>query len=205
MFPFRRSRYPARRAATTPGAGGALSAVALLAPLSCTSAPAPPAPPPETPIIAMAPGDTSAIAAAAREVITEARYATLVTLDSDGTPQARIVDPFLPDDDFTIWIATNPRTRKVAEIARDPRVTLLYFDRDGASYVTVIGRAERVDDPAMKEKYWKTEWAAFYPEGHLGDDYLLIRVTARRLEVSAERLGVMNDPVTWRPAIVEFR
>jgi len=144
------------------------------------------------------------ILAAAREVAATARYATLITLDADGHPQARIVDPFDLESDFTIWIGTNRRTRKVAEIARDPRVTLLYFDRDGASYLTLIGRAAAVDDSTMKAKYWKTEWAPFYPGGAQGDDYLLIRIQPIRLEVSAERLGIRNDPETWRPTIVAF-
>lgn len=157
------------------------------------------------PTISAAAGDSAGILAAARDVMAEARYATLVTLGPDGHPQARIMDPFTPEEDFTVWIATNARSRKVTEIARDPRVTLLYFDRDGASYVTVVGTAEAVDDADMKARYWKTEWAAFYPDEHRGEDYLLIKVTARRLEVSAEARGIVNDPVTWRPVIVELR
>lgn len=158
----------------------------------------------EPPTLTAAPGDTSSIVAAAREVMADARYATMVTLGPDGRPQARIVDPFAPEEDLTVWIATNANTRKVREIAADPRVTLLYFDRDGASYVTLIGDGVAVNDPAMKARYWKTEWAAFYPDEYRGEDYLLIKVTVRRLEVSAERLGILNDPVTWRPAIVDL-
>jgi general stress protein 26 len=160
---------------------------------------------PAEPTISAAPGDSAGILAAARDVMAEARYATLISLGPDGHPQARIMEPFAPEEDFTVWLATNSRSRKVTEIARDPRVTLLYFDRDGASYVTLVGEAEAVDDPEMKARYWKTEWAAFYPDEYRGEDYLLIKVVARRLEVSAERLGIMNDPVTWRPAIVELR
>jgi PPOX class probable F420-dependent enzyme len=182
------------------GLGLALAAAAIVA---CASPDPPPQPPADSPVLGV-PADSAGVLTAAREVMAEARYATLVTLGPDGHPQARIVDPFLPEEDFTVWMATNARTRKVREIAADPRVTLLYFDRDGASYVTLIGDAVAVDDPAMKAKYWKTEWAAFYPDEYRGEDYLLIRVTARRLEVSAERLGILNDPVTWRPAIVEL-
>lgn len=174
--------------------------------LACAeSEPAPVGQPPAEPTISAAPGDSAGILSAAREVMAEARYATLISLGPDGHPQARIVDPFAPEDDFTVWIATNARSRKVTEIARDSRVTLLYFDRDGASYVTLVGNAEAVDDPEMKARYWKTEWAAFYPDEYRGEDYLLIKVTARRLEVSAEARGIVNDPVTWRPAIVELR
>lgn len=37
-----------------------------------------------------------------------------------------------------------------------------------------------------------------------GDDYLLIRVTPRRLEVVSERHRMTNDPVTWRPVVVDL-
>ncbi len=40
---------------------------------------------------------------------------------------------------MVVWLATNPRTRKVAEIRRNPRVTLYYFDREAQAYVTIFG------------------------------------------------------------------
>jgi PPOX class probable F420-dependent enzyme len=141
----------------------------------------------------------------ARGVMVKARYCTLVTVGEDGHPQARVVDPFAPEPDMAVWIATNARTRKVAQIARDPRVTLLYFDPAGPSYVALLGTAELVRDPAEASRRWKDEWASFYKEKNRGDDYLLIRVRALRLEVVSERDGVLNDPQTWRPAAVEIK
>ena len=79
------------------------------------------------------------LVAAAREIIAIARYCTLITQDSHGRAQARTVDPFPPDENMVVWLATNPRTRKVAEIRRNPRVTLYYFDRESQAYVTIYG------------------------------------------------------------------
>ena len=45
--------------------------------------------------------------AAARAIMDSARFASFVTVDEQGQPQSRIVDPFAPDSDFTIWIGTN--------------------------------------------------------------------------------------------------
>jgi general stress protein 26 len=152
-----------------------------------------------------APPSRAEILEAARTVMSQARYATLVTLDPAGQPQARVVDPFEPEPGFAIWIATNPATRKVAELQANPRVTLLYFDAARQSYVTVIGRATIVRDPKEKARRWKDEWAAFYKDRNRGDDYLLIRVVPTRLEIVAESLGMKPDPATWRPVIVEFK
>jgi PPOX class probable F420-dependent enzyme len=141
----------------------------------------------------------------ARQVIQKARYATLTTVGEDGHPQARIVDPFPAEDGMVVWIATNARTRKVAQIRREARVSLLYFDAAGPSYVTLLGRAELVRDPAQKARWWKEEWAAFYKDRNRGDDYLLLRVKPTRLEIVSERDGVVNDPQTWQPVVLEMK
>jgi len=70
--------------------------------------------------------------------------------------------------------------------------------------VTLIGRATLVSDPAEKAKRWKEAWAKLYIDGNRGDDYLLVKVTPVRLEVSAEGEGVKHDPKTWRATVVDF-
>ena len=156
----------------------------------------------QVPAPAASPPSRAAIIAAARDIIQSATYGTLGTVGLDGHPQARIVDPFAPDSAFTIWIATNPRTRKVAEIMREPRVTRLYFNAAAFEYVTVIGRA--VVDTSSREKaaHWKPSWKTHYADENRGADYQLLRVTPSRLEVVSVRRQIVNDTVTWRPVSV---
>jgi general stress protein 26 len=148
--------------------------------------------------------DRAKVLSAAREIIGKARYAGLVTLGLDGHPQARVVDPLPPEPDMTVWVATNPLTRKVQQIEKDARVTLFYFDPSGPGYVTLLARAEVVRDPGEKAKRWKQDWAPFYKDAHRGPDFALIRCTPVRLELSSEAHGLLNDPATWRPIAVEF-
>ena len=146
----------------------------------------------------------AAIVAAARDVMTHARYATLSTVGDSGQPQSRIVDPLVPDKDLTVWIGTNPATRKVGEIRRNGRVTLLYFDAKGLEYATVLGVADIVTDKSEKAKHWKAEWGPFYPKGAKDDDFVLIRVRPTRVEVVSPSHKLMNDPVNWRPVGVNL-
>ena len=141
--------------------------------------------------------------AAARETMTTARYCALITLDSSGRAQARTLDPFPPDENMVVWLGTNPRSRKVAAIRRNPRVTLYYFDREAQAYVTIYGVARLVNDPKAKLKWWKDEWQAFYP--NRTKDYLLIRVEPEKLEVVNVKQGIVGDPHTWKPPSVTFR
>jgi general stress protein 26 len=144
------------------------------------------------------------VIAAARDVMEKAAYSTFITIGEDGQPQARVVDPTLPDLNLTIWIGTNSVTRKVKDIQRDPRVTLLYFHAASASYVTVLGRAALVTDAGEKERRWKASWAPFYPNGFRGTDFTLIRVTPSRLEISSPSRKMMSDPKTWLPVVIDL-
>ena len=106
---------------------------------------------------------------------------------------------------MTVWLATKPVTRKVDQIRKNPHVTLFYWDQASMGYVTLIGDATLVDDPAEKAKRWKPEWSEFYSDANRGPDYLLIRVRPLRLEVVSLADGVLNDPATWRPVQHQFR
>jgi general stress protein 26 len=140
------------------------------------------------------------ILTAARDVIDKAHYCSLVTLGEDGHPQARMVDPLAPDERFTMWIATNPLTRKTKQIQRDGRVTLLCFDAATA----LLGRAELVNDSASKRTHWKKDWAQIYKDGPDSKDLVLIRVTPSRLEIVSESRGMVGDPKTWLPLAIDF-
>jgi general stress protein 26 len=134
----------------------------------------------------------------------DARYCTLVTLDKGGQPQARVVDPFPPDPDMSVWIATKSASRKVAQIQKDPRATLLCFDAVKQGYVSLLGAAELVDDPKQKARRWKPEWKAFYDDENRGKDYLLIRLRPKRLEILSPAHGLLNDPRTFQPLSLEL-
>ena len=138
----------------------------------------------------------------AKKVIDNSLSCTLITVDEDGAPRARAMDGFPVEDDFTIWFGTKSNTRKVDQIKNDPRVTLYYLSQDNSGYVVISGKAELVDDPEMKEKYWKKEWEQFYSEKE--KDYLLIKVTPIWLEVLSPPHGINNNPDTWKPPVIEF-
>lgn len=153
-----------------------------------------------------APPTRDAILTASRTIISNARYATLVTASTEpGSPDARIVDPFTPDPDLTIWFATNPKSRKVAELAKDPHVTLLYFDAQAKGYVTLKGTATLVRDAGAKAARWKDDWMGMYADKNRGDDYLLVKVVPDTLEVVSVALNMINDPATWKPVTLKLR
>ena len=140
--------------------------------------------------------------AAAGKIMTTTRYCALITTDVTGRAHARTMDAFAPDENMVVWLATNPRSRKVAEIRRNVRVTLYYFDRESQAYVTLYGTARLVNDRAEKERRWKEDWKAFYPDRD--KSYLLIKVTPDRLEIVDIKKGIVSGAPTWQPPSVGF-
>jgi general stress protein 26 len=146
--------------------------------------------------------EQDSLVAAAREIMTIARYCGLITVDSTGQPPARAMDPFPAEEDMTIWLGTNSMSRKVKEIRNDSRVTLYYADCEGGGYVSIAGTARLVDDEKEKEKRWKEGWESFFTDQK--ERYLLIVVTPVKLEILSYKHGITGDATTWRTPSVDF-
>ncbi len=136
------------------------------------------------------------LVAAARKVMTSQTYCALITLDAAGRPSVRTMNPFPPEDDLTVWFATNDRSRKVAEMRANPRVTLYYADHAKASgYVSLSGRAVLVDDRAeilrRKRAYWDQSFPGL-------KNLVLVKVVPEKLDVLNYEGKIVVDPVTWR-------
>lgn len=147
-------------------------------------------------VAATAKTDTAAIV---RRLMAGATYATLVTLDETGAPRSRTVQPRAPEADFSVWIATNPKTRKVTDIARDGRVVLHYFDPKRMGYVSIAGKARVVRDRAEKAGHWDKAWDSFYPDRDNG--VVLIAVSPDRIEIVSDKDGITGDKASWRPPV----
>ena len=150
------------------------------------------------------PNDTSRtnLISLATEIMTEAGTCALITLDNEGRPRVRTMDPFAPEGDLTVWFGTNPRSRKVEQIKNDPRVTIYYLDSLESGYVMIHGAAQIVDDENEKAKRWKEGWEAFYP--NIAKDYVLIKVTPKWMEVVSYTHDILGDTLTWEPPAVGF-
>jgi general stress protein 26 len=147
--------------------------------------------------------DEEAALAAARAIIAADPIAAMITVDADGQPRVRSVNASVPEADMTIWIATRPDTRKVAQIRENANVTL-YFNVDAtASYASIMGTATIHTDSATlatKNFFAEEELRAFWPD--YPENFVLIRVQPSWLEVTGHGIGA--HPESWRPQAVVF-
>ena len=139
---------------------------------------------------------------AAQEIMKASGTCALITIDEQEIPRVRMMDTLLPDSDFSVWFGTNPKSRKVAQIKNNPKVTLYYTAAGNSGYVTLHGEAFLINDEQEKEKRWKHGWEAFYPDKK--ESFILIKVIPKWLEVVSFTHGLIGDENTWVPPVVTF-
>lgn len=151
----------------------------------------------------VSPSERDAILAAAREIMNCQKYCALVTVGPAGQPHIRTMNPFPPEPDMTVWIATNSRCRKVQEIQQDPRVCLYYADHaEAKGSVSIMGRAVLVDEMNEKLKRKRDYWDQSFPDWKY---LILIKVIPGRLEVLNYSRNLSNAEITWQVPAVEFK
>ena len=138
----------------------------------------------------------------AKSSMRSAEYCILITLGDSGEANARLVQPFEPEADMTIWVGTWSKSRKVREIQKDGRVTLAFHDKENTAYVTLLGSAQIENDINQRRKYWREEWLGFIPQGPDGDDYVLVKFIPLRIELMSFASGVLPKPYGLKPAVV---
>jgi general stress protein 26 len=90
----------------------------------------------------------------------------------------------------------------VNEIRNNPKVTLYYTANKGEGYVSICGTASLVNNQSKKDSLWKDEWSKFYKNRK--ENYLLIRVMPKKLEVLDYKHGVVGNTETWKTPSVTF-
>ena len=131
----------------------------------------------------------------AKELMVHAENAALITVDSLGVSHVRAMDPFLPEDNFTVWMGTNPKSSKVSQIKKNNLVSLYYFDKESAGYITLQGVATIVNTRDKKEQYWKKEWKNFYK--NTTTDYVLIKFVPNKATIISEKHQILGNSITW--------
>ncbi len=138
-----------------------------------------------------------------QKIIKDCYFGTFVNIDQNGQPRARAMEPFDPEYDFTIWMATNPKSRKVIQIENNPKATMHYFDKNNMSYVSLMGKAFIINDKAIKAEKWKDGWEQFYQNQEKA--YLLIKFVPESLELISIPTGFTGDENTWQPHRIILR
>ena len=135
----------------------------------------------------------------AKLIINTSKTCVLSTIGDDGSPSSRVMDPYIPKNDFIVYLVTNPYSRKVNEIKNDPRVALTFKNVNG--YVTINGLVSIVNNLIEKKNFWKDDWTPYYESK---EDALILKVTPLSIEIINPDVGISGNLKTWSPPKVSF-
>ncbi|MDP9863159.1 MULTISPECIES: PPOX class F420-dependent oxidoreductase [Streptosporangium] len=122
------------------------------------------------------------LSADVRTLFDGANFATVTSLNADGSPQASVV--WVKTDGDDIVFSTVRGRRKDRNFARDPRTTIVVVDHANPyRYAEVRGKVTVTEDPTgglideLSHKYTGKSWA----EAHPGVERLIVRVIPERV------------------------
>ena len=135
-------------------------------------------------------------------------WCTVVTIDSQDRPRVRMLHPIW--EGSTAWICTGRESHKAKHLARNPHVSLSYWDPQ-QQQVYADCKAEWVDDAEEKKRVWELfkseeqpygyDPSMFWPGGAEDASFGLMKCSPWRLELAGMKLGA--DPPfesrVWRP------
>jgi general stress protein 26 len=130
----------------------------------------------------------------ARETVNAVPTCLAITIDGNGDANARAINTSKLTDEWTVRFITDRRTRKVGEIARTGRMTLVYYHQAGNAYVTLVGRAGIIDDVAVKQSIWQPGSFKWHPGGPTDPNVVLVEFVAERIETWNTPGQIVPDP-----------
>lgn len=146
--------------------------------------------------------ETEQLLGLARKLIGDLTFCVGITQAENGELNARVLQPLPIEDDWTVNVLTNRRCRKVREIERTGRMTLLYQHDPDRSYVSLVGRATVVEDLELKRSIWKPAHDRWNPGGPEDPATVFARLYPDRIEIWSAVHGVLPEPQGYSAALL---
>jgi general stress protein 26 len=116
------------------------------------------------------------------EMVGEAKFAMLTTLEKDGTLRSRPMATMQLDGEGNLWFFTSRSSPKIVEGQRDQQVNLSYARTDKQDYLSVSGAAELVHDKEKIQALWSPWLRPWFPKGLNDPDLALLKVSIMAAE-----------------------
>ena len=146
--------------------------------------------------------ETEQLLTLARQLVGQVKFCVAATQGEDSNVNARVVQPRPLADDWSVDFLTNRRCRKVRDLERSGRMTLLYQHDESHSYVSLSGAAEVVEDLELKRRTWSDAHNRWNPTGPEDPATVYARLRPDRIEVWSASHGVMPEPTGYSAAVL---
>jgi general stress protein 26 len=133
-------------------------------------------------------------------------WCTVTTVDGKGRPRSRLLHPVW--EGATGWIMTGRHSFKAKHLAKNPYVSVSYWDQQHQQ-VYAECRAEWADDPAEKQRVWELFAQTPEPYGYNpkifwpsadNPEFGALKLTPWRIEIGSLTDMMKGQPArVWRP------
>jgi general stress protein 26 len=128
-------------------------------------------------------GDPQATEQEYAALLGEFKAAILTTRGMDGHFRSRPMAVQQKQHRDAIWFATSASSEKCRDIENESQVSLAFHDGENdATYLSISGQAELVDDRQLIHQLWDPTWRAWFPDGPDQADLVLIKVVPEHVE-----------------------
>ncbi|OIN58066.1 pyridoxamine 5'-phosphate oxidase family protein [Arsenicibacter rosenii] len=118
-----------------------------------------------------------------RELIDDIKIGMMTTVGSDGKLLSRPMATMQVDEAGHLWFFTKKHSPKTEQIDNHQQlVNVSYASVSDASYVSVAGHAEEVDDQAKIDELWSPIAKPWFPEGKEDPNLTLLKVEMDTVE-----------------------
>ena len=116
------------------------------------------------------------------EMVGDAKFAMLTTLEKDGTLRSRPMATVQVDSDGNLWFFTTLSSPAIVEGQPDQQVNLCYVRAEKQDYLSVSGTAELVRDKGKMQALWSPSLSPWFPKGLDDPGLALLRVSMIAVE-----------------------
>ena len=110
------------------------------------------------------------------EMVGDAKFAMLTTLEKDGTLRSRPMATMQLDGEGNLWFFTSLSSPKIEETQLGQQVNLSYARTDKQDYLSVSGTAELVHDKKKMQALWSPWLKPWFPKGPDDPELALLKV-----------------------------
>lgn len=113
------------------------------------------------------------------ELIEDMRVCMLTTIDDADSMVARPMSPVEMCEAGAIWFLTDPHTTKAQHLNL---INLAFSDESNATYVSISGNGEIVEDKVLIERFWTPMAKPWFPEGVESSNLALLKFVPHSAE-----------------------
>lgn len=117
-----------------------------------------------------------------QDIVDKIEVGMLTTMESDGEHRSRPMQTQKFDAEGNLWFFTSRSSHKTDELLENPNVNVSYADTESQSYVSIIGEASLVNDPAVKKELWSPVAKAWFPKGLDDPNLTVLKVKVKEAE-----------------------